>query len=234
MNEPNREWTVRLDHIFEEVVIASSKENALEQAINITALKFKDGQSQQVDAALRNLSSFTITLGNRRELQRQIEKLKQKIVPGYRKSIDVDEGWYQLVVDCDKELTGVDPNYQIYRVKEKFGGLHYYVRPSNLDDKDIPKRIADIVAKYEDIASRTCSATGRQGVLMKSTGGWGKTLNPEYAAGTFHYEKYSIVKHGQIEQHDKDLKMHAFFKKMSDYVWAVNPEPNWPEDHTGK
>jgi hypothetical protein len=192
-NKPAVEWTVRLDHIFEEVVIASSKENALEQAINITALKFKDGQSQQVDAALRNLSSFTITLGNRRELQKQIEKLKQKIFPGYRKSIDVDEGWYQLVVDCDKELTGVDPNYQIYQVKEKFGGLRYYTRPSNLDDKHTLMRISDIISKYEDIAWTTCSATGAPGVLMKSIGGWRKTLNPEYAANKLHYGKYSVV-----------------------------------------
>lgn len=233
-DKPAVEWTVRLDHIFEEVVIASSMEHALEEAINITVLKFKDGQSQQVNEALRNLSTFKITLGNRRELLKKIEKLKKKIVPEYRKTIDVDEGWYQLVVDCDKELTGADPGYKIYHVKEKFGALKYYVRPSNLDDKDTLKRIADIVSKYEDIASRTCSATGGHGVLMKSTGGWGKTLNPEYAAGTFHYEKYSIVKHGQIEPHGKDSKMHAFFKKMSDYAWAANPEPNWPDDHTEK
>jgi hypothetical protein len=194
MNESNIEWTVRLDHIFEEVVIASSRENALEQAINITALKFKDGQSQQVDAALRNLSSFTITLGNRRELLKKIEKLKNKIVPEYRKSIDVDEGWYQLVVDCDKELTGVDPNYQIYQVKEKFGGLRYYTRPSNLDDKHTLMRISDIISKYEDIAWKTCSATGGPGVLMKSIGGWRKTLNPEYAAENLHYGKHSVVK----------------------------------------
>jgi hypothetical protein len=194
MNEPNREWTVRLDYIFEEVVIASSRENALEQAINMTVLKFKDGQSQQVDAALRNLSSFKITLGNRRELLKKIEKLKNKIVPEYRKSIEVDEGWYQLVIDCDKELTGADPKYQIYQVKEKFGGLRYYTKPSNLEDKDILKRIAAIIAKYEDIASRTCSATGGPGVLMKSIGGWRKTLNPEYAAENLHYGKYSVIK----------------------------------------
>jgi hypothetical protein len=234
MNENKKEWTVRLDYIFEEVVVASSIENAIDEAINITASKFKDGQSQQVSESLRNMSSVRVTLGNRRELVKKIEQLKKKIVLGYRKSIDVDEGWYQLVVDCDKELSNTDANYQIHHVKDKFGALHYYVRPSNLDDKDTLKRIADIVSKYEDIASRTCSATGRQGVLMKSTGGWGKTLNPEYAAGTFHYEKYSIVKHGQIKPHGEDSKMHAFFNKMSDYAWAANPEPNWPDDHTGK
>jgi hypothetical protein len=127
------------------------------------------------------------------ELQLQIEELKKKIVPGYWKSIDVDEGWYQLVIDCDKELTGVDPNYQIYQVKEKFGGLRYYTKPSNIDDKHTLMRIGDIISKYEDIASKTCSATGGPGVLMKSIGGWRKTLNPEYAAETLHHGKYSVV-----------------------------------------
>lgn len=130
------------------------------------------------------------------ELQLQIEELKKKIVPGCWKSIDVDEGWYQLVVDCDKELTGVDQNYQIYQVKEKFGGLRYYAMPSNLDDKHTLMRIGDIISKYEDIAWKTCSATGGSGVLMKSTGGWMKTLNPEYAASTLHYAKYSVIADG--------------------------------------
>ena len=127
------------------------------------------------------------------ELQLQIEELKKKIVPEYWKSIDVDEGWYQLVVDCDEELTGVDPNYQIYQVKEKFGGLRYYTKPSNMDEKDTLKKIGDIISKYEDIARRTCSATGGPGVLMASIGGWRKTLNPDYAASTLHHGKYSIL-----------------------------------------
>ena len=127
------------------------------------------------------------------ELQLRIEELKEKIVPDYWKSIDVDEGWYQLVVDCDKELTGVDPKHQIYQVKEKFGGLRYYVKPSNLDDKHTLIRIGDIIRKYEDTAWKTCSATGKPGVLMKSIGGWLKTLNPEYAAESLHHQKYSIA-----------------------------------------
>ncbi len=127
------------------------------------------------------------------ELQLQIEELKKKIVPEFWKSIDVDEGWYQLVINCDKELTEVDPTYQIYQVKEKFGGLRYYIKQSNPDDKALSDRIAGIIAKYEDIASKTCSATGEPGVLMKSIGGWYKTLNPGYAAEKLLYGKYSVV-----------------------------------------
>jgi hypothetical protein len=122
------------------------------------------------------------------ELQLQIEALKEKIAPEYSKSIDVDEGWYQLVIDCDKELTAIDPHYRVFQIKEKFGGLRYYFHPSQ---SDTSKAMNEVVSKYEAIAARTCEATGGPGVLMKSIGGWRKTLNPEYAAKSRPYGKYT-------------------------------------------
>ena len=64
------------------------------------------------------------------ELQLQIESLKNRFVKDWPKIVDVDEGWYQLVVDCDKELSQIDPDYQIYQIKEKFGTLRYYHKTS--------------------------------------------------------------------------------------------------------
>ena len=125
------------------------------------------------------------------DLQLQIEKLKEKISSNFLKAIQVDEGWYQLVIDCDRELSLFDPNYKIIQVKEKFGELRYYVKPSETCYE--PRRLHDIISKYEEIAAKTCEATGKPGVLMKSIGGWYKTLNPEYAASTLHYAKYTEV-----------------------------------------
>jgi hypothetical protein len=126
------------------------------------------------------------------ELQLQIEKLKEKIAPGWLQVIQVDEGWYQLVIDCDRELSLFDPHYKILQIKEKFGGLRYYIKPSETCYE--PRRLNDVITKYEEIAAKTCEATGKPGVLMKSIGGWRKTLNPEYAAEKMHYGKYSVVK----------------------------------------
>jgi hypothetical protein len=123
------------------------------------------------------------------EIQLQIEELKNKIVPEYWKSIDVDEGWYQLVIDCDRELSLFDPHYKIIQVKQKFGGLRYYIKPSETCYE--PRRLNDVISKYEEVAARTCEATGKPGVLMKSIVGWYKTLNPEHAISTLHYAKYS-------------------------------------------
>ncbi len=125
------------------------------------------------------------------ELHLQVQKLKEKISPEYIQTIQVDEGWYQLVIDCDRELSLFDPHYKIIQVKEKFGELRYYVKPSETCYE--PRRLHDIIAKYEEIAAKTCEATGKPGVLMKSIGGWYKTLNPEHAASTLHYAKYSEV-----------------------------------------
>jgi len=125
------------------------------------------------------------------ELQLQAEALKHKIL-GY-KWIGVDEGWYQLIVDCDKELTAIDPNYAILEIKEKFGALRYYMTPSNDTTPEQRDSMWAIVHKYEELSRVTCEATGAPGVLMQSIGGWYKTLNPEYATNTVYYAKYQIV-----------------------------------------
>lgn len=126
------------------------------------------------------------------ELQLAVETLKEKISPSFGKYISVDEGWYQIVVDCDKELTAIDPNYQILQIKEKFGGLRYYMTPCDNTTEEQRDRMYEVISKYEVKASQTCEATGRPGVLMKSTTGWFKTLNPEYVLSTEHYAEYSI------------------------------------------
>jgi len=128
-----------------------------------------------------------------KELQTEVENLKSKMTPESYKYIGVDEGWYQIVVDCDKELTAIDSNYKIFQIKEKFGGLRYYMTPCNDTTKKQRDQMYEVISKYETIAARTCEATGLPGVLMKSAGGWLKTLNPEYAADSLHYARYSVV-----------------------------------------
>lgn len=128
------------------------------------------------------------------ELQLQVEALKDKMAE--QKWIDVDEGWYQLIVDCDKELTAIDPNYGIFQIKEKFGALRYYMSPSNDTTKEQRDAMWAITDKYEELSKTVCEATGGPGVLMQSIGGWRKTLNPDYAANTLHYAQYQIIEKG--------------------------------------
>lgn len=123
----------------------------------------------------------------------KLEKLKDKFADGWLKSIEIDEGWYRIVLDCDAELSQLDPDYKILQIKEKFGGLRYYFIPSESGRGETRLRMEEIVKKYEIRASVTCEATGKPGIRMKSSGGWYKTLNPDYVASADHMTAYRVV-----------------------------------------
>lgn len=123
-----------------------------------------------------------------------VESLRKKFAEGSSNYIEVDEGWYRIILNCDAELTAIDPDYRILQIKEKFGVLRYYFSPSENCDKLTFMKMKDVVHRYEDESRRTCEATGKPGVMMRSVGGWLKTLNPEYAAEALHYAKYSVLK----------------------------------------
>lgn len=104
--------------------------------------------------------------------------------------IECGEGWHDIVWACHRELFRIDPDYQPLQIKEKFGGLRYYFKPSNPSFRD---EMDAVVAKYEELAAKTCEVTGNPGVLMKSPGNWYKTLSPEYAESKLYYAKYRPV-----------------------------------------
>jgi len=126
-------------------------------------------------------------------LQLEVEALKEKFVLGYHKSIDVDEGWYQIILDCHKRLMEIDINYKIYQIKQKFAGLRYYITPSIVATPEQRDRMYAIVNEYERLSFKVCEATGRPGVLMKSPTGYLRTLNPRWAAQNPPYDKYVEV-----------------------------------------
>ena len=134
------------------------------------------------------------------DLQLQIESLKNKFVQDWLKRIDVDEGWYQIIIDCDKYLSQIDPDYQIYQIKEKFGKLRYYYQSSQPFEEETYLKMTSIVSKYEALSSCTCEATGLPGLLMKSPNGYYKTLNPQWTSTSEIYSKYTIVKHDTYKQ----------------------------------
>jgi len=112
------------------------------------------------------------------------------------KYIDIDEGWYKLALQCHIELLNADPHYRILQIKQKFGTLRFYVEPSEQylkTSKTEETNIHVIIAKYEAMSKVTCEATGESGVLMKSPGGWYKTLNPQWAAQNKPFDTYVVV-----------------------------------------
>lgn len=107
----------------------------------------------------------------------KVQEIAERISPSYGQSIDVDEGWYPIVISCYEKLCEIDPDHAIFQVKEKFGGLRYYF--STTLGGDALGKMSKIVADHEEIAAKTCEITGKPGVLMQKNGLY-KTLSEEF------------------------------------------------------
>lgn len=103
-----------------------------------------------------------------------LQHVIDRIDPAFGRVISCGEGWYQLIFDCDRELAALDPEYKIYQVKEKFGGLRFYF---DTQRNDVFDAMNEVVRRFEELSFSTCELTGRSGSLMKK-GGWLKTLDP--------------------------------------------------------
>jgi hypothetical protein len=124
-----------------------------------------------------------------------------RIPDGWGRWIRCDRGWYPLLVELDEQLRALLPNYLIYQVKEKFGGLRYYWDPGEeaYDSSDpgteavvggeaaVAERERHIelaqklVAGTERRAGVTCELCGAAGQLHRTPAGKYKTLCPDCA-----------------------------------------------------
>lgn len=101
---------------------------------------------------------------------------------------EVEDGWYKLLDECMEKLQyfcdlcskdGRQVQVVADQIKEKFGGLRFYV--SVYDANKIEDSIVDdIIYEAEKKAINTCEVTGESGSLCHR-GGWFKTLCREEA-----------------------------------------------------
>jgi hypothetical protein len=116
-----------------------------------------------------------------------LQPIIDRIPSEWGKWADVGEGWHQLVLDLDRDLAAIDPNYEVQQVKEKFGGLRYYTTHSAISCGAGSNELHNwllcefdqrIVAA-EELSLRTCEECGKPGVQRKRD--WVKTLCDEHA-----------------------------------------------------
>ena len=84
---------------------------------------------------------------------------------------DVNEGWYPLIKELIEDLIQLGWNKQVCQVKEKFGGLRFYI---NEGSNEIHNRIS----KAEKDSYEICEVTGKPGKLRTDIG-WYTTLCEE-------------------------------------------------------
>jgi len=80
---------------------------------------------------------------------------------------EVSEGWYGLIKNLIEELVLVGWDKEVAQVKEKFGGLRFYIGEGN-------DEIFTIITKYERLSETICELCGAEGKLRY--GGWIKSL----------------------------------------------------------
>ena len=56
----------------------------------------------------------------------QEELNKKRLAPGGWYGCIAPDGWKDIVLETDRMLEYLDPNYKILQIKEKFGTLRYY------------------------------------------------------------------------------------------------------------
>ena len=103
-------------------------------------------------------------------MTQDLRKIVDRIPASWGKYVSVGPGWYDIIIELDKNLAALDPAYTIQQVKEKFGGLRYYCEPSeNLSGTGLDI-FGDLVRQAESLSQITCDVCGGPGKLVNIRG----------------------------------------------------------------
>lgn len=110
----------------------------------------------------------------RKEFQEFLKEVQLK--SAYRENyiirdLGVGDGWLDLLKELIQKLIAAGWDKSVADVKEKFGGLRFYVGHATDD-------IFDLIDEYEDKSYYVCEVCGEEGELRK--GGWLRTLCHEH------------------------------------------------------
>lgn len=80
----------------------------------------------------------------------------------------ISEGWYDLVLELDDAISKIYPLYTIDQVKEKFGGLRYYIGilPDILPQTQHDE-IYRLISAAEEKSFKVCDVCGEAGKTLK-------------------------------------------------------------------
>jgi ribosomal protein L37AE/L43A len=78
------------------------------------------------------------------------------------------DGWFNLIDELSSKIIELDKNVEAIQVKEKFGGLRFYITSSTND-------VHELISLYEHKSFTICEECGQPGML-RTDKGWWRTL----------------------------------------------------------
>lgn len=76
----------------------------------------------------------------------------------------IGRGWLPIVEELDREIAEIDPDYRINQIKEKFGGLRFYIELVT-DDEEERNHIYELVNEAEAKCDVMCEICGEEGKI---------------------------------------------------------------------
>jgi len=161
--------------------------------------------------------------------------LLEKSFPNlYREGLGtgVQDGWFDLIYDLSssieklilKEPEDERESYHVIQVKEKFGGLRFYMNRTT-------ERMAELISEAERRSHYVCEKTGNPGRRLNVCG-WIKTLSPEAFVSEMisrrNWEMYSALKRLAENQLDEPNDEGVVIDRR-EFEWAQKTLKRWQE-----
>ena len=86
-------------------------------------------------------------------------------------TLEIGNGWFGLVKELIEKCIALGWNKQTCQIKEKFGGLRFYINSAS-------DEVFEAINEAEDKSYKVCEVTGGPGELRRDIG-WYRTLSDE-------------------------------------------------------
>jgi hypothetical protein len=87
---------------------------------------------------------------------------------------ECDDGWYKLIKKLCKDITATGDKCTVVQVKEKFGGLRFYIEAGS-------SKVYELISKAESDSFKICEVCGKPGKVEGT--GWFKTVCKKHKNG---------------------------------------------------
>lgn len=112
-----------------------------------------------------------------------MQRIIDRIAPGWPEELDVGHGWYPLLARLHARLTAIVPTYVLQQCKSKFGALCFYAEPSD-EPWSYDEAFNEAIRAAEWESVETCEECGAAAARQYVFNLWVSTLCAEHAAAT--------------------------------------------------